>query len=275
MAVKPNVDPKWSSNNVATDNIEPTQALKDSGIASGSVFGREHLNWMFNAFSQWIDWVRSYALDKDNNLSELTDFNTARTNLGLNTSATNISANTLGSAARLTTARTIGGVSFDGTTNINLPGVNQTGNQNTTGNAATATKLATARTFDITGDITATAQSFDGTGNVAISASVNNDSHSHSSSTITSISTSVANNAIAGGSGGAVGTYAFAQRLTGGSTTLGTTVSGSSLKTAHADGSIEGPETTLSGTWRCMGMTEYSAEFDRRGPATTLWLRIS
>ena len=50
--------------------------------------------------------------------------------------------NTSGSAARLTNARTIGGVSFNGSADINLPGVNQAGNQNTSGNAATATKLA-------------------------------------------------------------------------------------------------------------------------------------
>jgi hypothetical protein len=43
------------------------------------------------------------------------------------------------SAAKLTTARTIGGVSFDGTANINLPGVNAAGNQNTTGTAANVT----------------------------------------------------------------------------------------------------------------------------------------
>ena len=41
-----------------------------------------------------------------------------------------------GSAAKLTTPRTIGGVSFDGSTNIDLPGVNITGNQNTSGSAA-------------------------------------------------------------------------------------------------------------------------------------------
>ena len=44
--------------------------------------------------------------------------------------------NTTGSAATLTTARTIGGVSFDGSANINLPGVNTAGNQNTSGTAA-------------------------------------------------------------------------------------------------------------------------------------------
>ena len=50
-------------------------------------------------------------------------------------------------ATALETARTIGGVSFNGTANINLPGVNASGNQNTSGNAATATALETARTI--------------------------------------------------------------------------------------------------------------------------------
>lgn len=43
------------------------------------------------------------------------------------------------SATKLKTARLLGGVSFDGSADINLPGVNTQGNQNTTGNAATAT----------------------------------------------------------------------------------------------------------------------------------------
>ncbi|EPD9873733.1 phage tail protein [Escherichia coli] len=64
-------------------------------------------------------------------------------------------------ATKLQTARTIGGVSFDGTANINLPGVNTTGNQNTTGNAATATKLQTARTIN--------GVSFDGSANISLS----------------------------------------------------------------------------------------------------------
>ena len=44
-----------------------------------------------------------------------------------------------GSATTLANARTIGGVSFNGSANINLPGVNTAGNQDTSGNAATAT----------------------------------------------------------------------------------------------------------------------------------------
>ncbi len=63
---------------------------------------------------------------------------------GIITAALNGNAAT---ASKLATARTIGGVTFDGSASIDLPGVNKTGNQNTTGNAATATKLATARTI--------------------------------------------------------------------------------------------------------------------------------
>jgi hypothetical protein len=57
-------------------------------------------------------------------------------------SVTGSSASCTGNAATATTlqtARTIGGVSFNGSANIDLPGVNTAGNQNTTGNAGTVT----------------------------------------------------------------------------------------------------------------------------------------
>jgi hypothetical protein len=85
------------------------------------------------------------------------------------------SSSTTGNAATATsleTARTIGGVSFDGTANINLPGVNTSGNQDTSGNATTATALATGRTISLTGDVTGTSGSFDGSGNVSIAATI-------------------------------------------------------------------------------------------------------
>ena len=85
----------------------------------------------------------------------------------------NITGNVTGNAATATaleTARTIGGVSFDGTGNINLSGVNTSGNQDTSGNAATATTLQTARdingtSFNGSADITVTAAAGTLTGN--------------------------------------------------------------------------------------------------------------
>ncbi|EJG2190511.1 MULTISPECIES: tail fiber domain-containing protein [unclassified Citrobacter] len=63
-------------------------------------------------------------------------------------------------ATVLQTARQIGGVRFDGSADINLPGVNIQGDQNTTGNAATATKLQTPRTIN--------SVMFDGSANITI-----------------------------------------------------------------------------------------------------------
>ena len=73
---------------------------------------------------------------------------------------------------------------------------------NVTGNADTATKLQTARTIDITGDITATAVSFDGSANIAISASVNNNSHSHTIANVTGLQTEIDTKAELAGSTG-------------------------------------------------------------------------
>ena len=84
---------------------------------------------------------------------------------------TTISGNAA-SATKLETARLIGGVSFDGTSDIILPGVNSIGNQNTTGNAATATNanLATkAVALQTPRKINGT--NFDGTSDINVPAS--------------------------------------------------------------------------------------------------------
>ncbi|EFL7063255.1 TPA: phage tail protein [Escherichia coli] len=80
---------------------------------------------------------------------------------GVNKTGNQSTTGNAATATKLQTARTIGGVSFDGSANINLPGVNIAGNQNTTGNAATATKLLTARTIN--------GVSFDGSANISLS----------------------------------------------------------------------------------------------------------
>jgi len=61
-----------------------------------------------------------------------------------------------GTATKLATARTIGGVSFDGSANINLPGVNSDGNQDTTGNAATSTLAVSSQGLTGSPNITVT-----------------------------------------------------------------------------------------------------------------------
>ena len=79
--------------------------------------------------------------DASGNFSAGTITATLNGNASTATSATT-SGSTTGNAATATalqTARNIGGVSFNGTANIDLPGVNTPGNQNTSGNAATAT----------------------------------------------------------------------------------------------------------------------------------------
>ena len=69
-------------------------------------------------------------------------------------------------ATTLQTARNIGGVSFDGSANINLPGVNTAGNQDTSGNAATATNATTATTLQTARTINGT--SFDGSADIVV-----------------------------------------------------------------------------------------------------------
>lgn len=98
-------------------------------------------------------------------------------------------------ATKLATARTINGVSFDGSANITVSdstAVKLTGNQtiagiktfsstisgSINGNSGTATKLATARTIAMSGDVSGST-TFDGSGNVSITTTVADDSHNH------------------------------------------------------------------------------------------------
>ncbi|MCN2838771.1 tail fiber protein [Escherichia coli] len=110
----------------------------------------------FNGSGPWSSWYEVAFVT--GNVATATKLQTAR-NVGgvLFDGSANIdlpgvnrqgNQNTTGNAAtatRLQTARSVGGVLFDGSANIDLPGVNATGSQDTTGNAATATKLQVAR----------------------------------------------------------------------------------------------------------------------------------
>jgi len=94
---------------------------------------------------------------------------TANINLpGVNTAGDQDTSGNAASATVLETARTIGGVSFNGSANIDLPGVNTTGNQNTSGTAAAWT---TARTITLGGDLTGNV-SVDGSANATLTATI-------------------------------------------------------------------------------------------------------
>lgn len=103
---------------------------------SGDAFAR-YLNMSHSAATRNSDSVFYSSTDDYIRKNNAAGF---KTSLALNNvdNTSDATKNVL-SAAQLTTARTIGGVSFNGTANINLPGVNIAGNQNTSGNAATAT----------------------------------------------------------------------------------------------------------------------------------------
>jgi hypothetical protein len=122
------------------------------------------------------------------------------------------SSSTTGNAATATalqTARTIGGVSFNGTADINLPGVNTAGNQNTTGSAAT---LTTARTIN--------GVSFNGSANITLD-TVNTSGDQTIAGVKTFSSNAVVNGATVGRGAGniadntAVGSSALAANTTG------------------------------------------------------------
>tara|TARA_B100001248_G_scaffold261334_1_gene252157 strand:+ start:14072 stop:18967 length:4896 start_codon:yes stop_codon:yes gene_type:complete len=89
-------------------------------------------------------------------------------------------------ATTLQNARTIGGVSFNGSANINLPGVNTAGNQNTSGNAATATKLAATKTIGGT--------AFDGSGNIDVKVKTVSEGASTADHFLTFVSSSTTTN---------------------------------------------------------------------------------
>ncbi|EFI3750083.1 hypothetical protein HH607_004312 [Escherichia coli] len=127
--------------------------------ASSAGEGEILIGWSGTSGTHAPAYLRSRRDAADSNWSEWAQIYTSKDSIpGVNATGNQNTTGNAATATRLQTARTIGGVSFNGTANINLPGVNTTGNQDTTGNAATATKLKTARTI---GGV-----SFDGSANI-------------------------------------------------------------------------------------------------------------
>ena len=139
----------------------------DSGYGEGVALPTEHFSWLNYKVTQKIDELATSTLsilgELDSYLASrgvtpsgasVTQFQTALAaqiagasvasaaactgNSATATSAAQCTGNS-STASKLATPRGIGGVLFDGTVDISLPGVNVAGNQNTSGNAATST----------------------------------------------------------------------------------------------------------------------------------------
>ncbi len=136
--------------------------------------------WTTKTGGAWSAWK---AVANDALVAHL---DTAETFTGKKTFSAGLAGELTGNAATantLKTARKVGGVSFDGSADINLPGVNTAGNQNTSGNAATATQWATTRTLALTGDVSGSVN-IDGSGDVSMATSGTNLVHKTGAETI-------------------------------------------------------------------------------------------
>ena len=145
--IKQDVDPKLAKDNkeklLLLDRDDATAELKAQklktarNIGGVSFDGSANINLPgvnTNQTDAKLTWAGSAATATSASYATTSSMTT-----GNATTATSASYASTGSV--LSTARTIGGVSFDGSADINLPGVNRTGNQGTTGNAATATQV--------------------------------------------------------------------------------------------------------------------------------------
>ena len=127
---------------VADLNITVAQGAADAAAANGAGLTVDGSSATLTYSSSDDRWNLNKNLNVTTVFGNLTGDVTGNIS-GSSGSTTGNSATT----TALANARNIGGVSFDGTANINLPGVNASGNQDTSGNAATATLLATARSI--------------------------------------------------------------------------------------------------------------------------------
>jgi len=145
------------------DSYETTFAITDPTADRTITFPNSSGTVAFTSSDITGNAATATALATARNIGGVSFDGTANIDLpGVNSSGNQNTSGNAATATALATARTIGGVSFDGSANIDLPGVNSAGNQNTTGNAATATALATGRTINGT--------SFDGTANITVTA---------------------------------------------------------------------------------------------------------
>jgi len=108
-----------------TGNAATATALANARTIAGVSFdGSADISLNNNAITNGAGYITT----------SFTNTNQLTNGAGFITASDDITGNAA-TATKLETARNIGGVSFDGSAAINLPGVNESGNQNTSGNA--------------------------------------------------------------------------------------------------------------------------------------------
>lgn len=201
-----------------------------------------------------------------NNLSDLTNAATARSNLSLGTVATENTVPITKGGTGATTAS-------DARTNLGL-GVLATAASITTSEIAAATLVTAADTIATNDNDTTIPTCAAVIDYVAASAPAP--------------STSDVLSAYAGATAGGIGTYVFARRTSGsGDIAFGSNLAGSSLSPTSAlcgagdfgsSGDLSfNSGSALSGTWKCMGTYDHRAATTGTvgGDGATLWMRIS
>ena len=159
-----------STNTVISDNlIELNNGAASNANDSGIVIERGSTG--DNAFMGWDESADKFIFGTTTATGASTGDLTISSGTVVASTFEGALSGNASTATALETARTIGGVSFDGTANIDLPGVNTTGNQNTSGSAAT---LTTARAIALDGAVTGTAN-FDGSAGITITTTATSD----------------------------------------------------------------------------------------------------
>lgn len=139
--------------------------------------------WTTKTGGAWSSWK---AVANDALVAHL---DTAETFTGQKTFSAGLAGELTGNAAtatKLKTARKIGGVSFDGTQDIDLAGVNKIGNQDTTGKAASADILNTRQaTFTDFADVAKNMVKYSGTWVISTQSIANSPLQNYYTATIT------------------------------------------------------------------------------------------
>ena len=144
------VSAKTFSGNATTATLSIFSFMKNNSTTDETVFP-VFVDGDGNQVAQELEIDSGFTYNPSTGILSATTFKGSLTGDVTGDVTGNVSGNA-GTATSLANARTIGGVSFDGTANIDLPGVNTAGNQNTTGTAGGLSGIPSITVQDITAE---------------------------------------------------------------------------------------------------------------------------